>query len=326
MQASGVVYLLNGERIAEKAEIARIEALAIPPAWADVEIARSPRAKVLARGIDAAGRVQTIYHPAFRRRQDRRKFERMQRFGQALPRLRAQVDRDLRRRTLGRERITAGVVRLIDSQLFRVGSSQYAKRNRSYGVATLRSKHVRVTGACITFDFIAKSGKRTRRTVRDARVARLLVRLKRELSMPEVFGFLDEEGVAHPLRRRHINAYVKRYAGDAFTAKDFRTWGATVLVATALLDLDADQSASLAGREAAMREAVSAAADRLGNTPAVAKASYIDPRLFSAVKHPRILQRAWEERKRSRPRKHQSLDERSTLVLLKMLTTDAGHL
>lgn len=317
---AGFTYLLKGRRIARKSELARIEALAIPPAWIDVEIAKSPRNKVLARGVDAAGRVQAIYNPSFRKRQDRRKFERVEHFGRALPALREQIDRDLSRRTLCQERVVASVVHLIDTQLFRVGSSRYAKQNHSYGITTLRRRHVSITGDNINFSFVAKSGKRTRKTLRDARVARLLRRLSDELPGAEIFRFVDGSGEAHVVRRRHINGYVKQHAGESFTAKDFRTWGATVVVATALLDLNPEVVSSPAAREAALRDAVRDAAERLGNTPAVAKSSYVDPRLFSAVQHPRILREAQARRRRMRGGSHHSADERGTLALLQLLS------
>lgn len=313
---SGFVYRLNGRRIERRSEIDRLDALAVPPAWVDVEIARSPSAKVLARGIDAAGRVQTIYHPSFRRRQDRRKFERLQRFGRALPGLRARVDRDLRRRRLGPDRVTACVVHLIDLQLFRVGNPEYAKRHRSYGITTLRREHVALAGAGAVFDFMGKSGQRQRRLVRDERVARLLVRLQEEMPGPELFRFLDEDDVVHRLRSRHVNDYVKRHMGEEFTAKDFRTWGGTVLVATSLLDFDPEPLATPAARRAAVRDAVRAAAERLGNTPAVTKSSYVDPRVLRAVDHPQALERVRTARARMRPRRHLDIGEQSTLALL----------
>jgi len=307
------VYRRNGRRIARRSELARIEALAIPPAWTEVEIARSPRAKVLARGVDAAGRVQTIYHPAFRRRQDRRKFDRLERFARALPRLRARVDRDLRRRRLSRERVTACAVRLIDEQLFRVGSPEYAERYRSFGVTTLREEHVSVSTRSVTFDFAGKSGRRQRRRVSDARVARLVVRLS-EIPGPEVFRFFDEDDVVHRLRSRHVNAYVKRHMGEEFTAKDFRTWGGTVAVAAALLELRAETLADPRARAAAVREAIAGAAERLGNTPAVAKSSYVDPRVLAAADRPETIERA--RRRRRSARRGLTADEQGALALL----------
>lgn len=307
------VYRLNGRKIKRAAEIRRLDALAIPPAWVEVEIARSPSARVLARGIDAAGRTQTIYHPSFRKRQERAKFDRMLRFARALPRLRAQVDHDLRRRRLSRDRVTACVISLIDAQLFRVGSSRYAKRYRSYGVTTLRDEHLSTTSSSVEFDFIGKSGKRQQRRVRDPRVARLIAQLV-ALPGPEVFRFFDEDGVAHRVRSRHVNAYVKRHMGEEFTAKDFRTWGGTVLVASALLDLEPLELESGRARAAAVRDAVRQASERLGNTPAVTRSSYVDPRVIEAAEAPEMLARV--RAARLRPAHYLSAAEQRALRLL----------
>lgn len=311
----GFVYRLNGRRITKRVEIERLDALAVPPAWTEVEIARSPRAKVQARGLDAAGRTQTIYHPAFRRRQDRRKFARLERFGRALPALRAAVDRDLRRRRLSRDRVTACAVRLIDQQLFRVGSSRYAAQHRSYGVTTLRAKHLRASSASVEYDFVGKSGQRQRGRVRDARVARLVARLE-ELPGPEVFRFFDEDGVVRRLRSRHVNAYVKRHMGEEFTAKDFRTWGGTVVVAAALLALTDEEIRSSKARTAALRAGVREAAERLGNTPAVTRSSYIDPRVTDAAERPGTIEQARRSLARMRPRPFLDADEQGALALL----------
>ncbi len=310
------VYRDRGRKIVRRSELERIEALAIPPAWSEVEISRSPSAKVLARGIDAAGRVQAVYHPSFRKRQDRRKYERLERFGRALPRLRAQVDRDLRRRRLGRDRVTACAVRLIDLQLFRVGNARYAEAHRSYGVTTLRREHIELSGEAAIFDFEGKSGKRHRRRVRDARVARLLSRLHDGLPGPELFAYLDDADAVRPLRSDDVNAYLKRHMGKGFTAKDFRTWGATVLVASALLDLEAGELASQKQRAVAVRDAVRTAAEMLGNTPAVTRSSYVDPRVLGAAEHPRVLARVRGSRARMRGRRHLGVDEQATLALL----------
>lgn len=296
----GFVYRVGKRRITKRAELKRIEALVIPPAWTEVEIAQSPSARVLARGMDAAGRTQAIYHPAFRRRQDRLKFERMLRFGRALPRLRAQVDRDLRRRRLSRSRVTACAIRLIDLQLFRVGNPEYAAGNASYGVTTLRQKHLTLGVTAIELDFVGKSGKRQSRRVRDPRAARIMAQLV-EPPGQEVFRFFDEDGLVHNLRSSHVNAYVKKYMGEEFTAKDFRTWGGTVCVAGALLELGPEALGSEQARAAAVREAIALAAERLGNTVAVTRGSYVDPRVLAAVDHPRLLERV--ARARIRPGK-----------------------
>jgi DNA topoisomerase-1 len=309
------VYRVRGRTITSASELARIEAIAVPPAWTNVEISRSAHAKVLARGIDAAGRTQAIYHERFRRRQDREKFDRMLRFGRSLPRLRARVDRDLRRRKLSRERVTACVVRLIDVQLFRVGNAAYARRHRSYGVTTLREEHLSTNPSetAVQFDFVGKSGKRHQRRVKDPRVARLIAQL---VALPgsDVFRFFDEDEVVHRIRSRHVNAYVKRHMGGEFTAKDFRTWGGTVLVANALLGLDPEELGSVRARASALRGALAVAAERLGNTVAVTRSSYVDPRVLEAAEQPKVL--AQVRQQRFRPARYLTREEQLTLRLI----------
>jgi len=310
-------YGSNGHRVSRPKELRRIEALAVPPAWTSVEIARSPGAKVLARGVDAAGRRQAIYRPSYRRRREREKFERLLRFGEALPRLRAEVDRDLRRHRLSRDRVVAGAIRLIDLQFFRVGNPEYARRYRSYGITTLRNEHVEATGHAVTLDFAGKHGKRQRRRIADERVARLISRLS-ELPGEEVFRFFDEDGVVHDLSSRHVNEYVRRSMGEDFSAKDFRTWGGTLRAATLLQqawangELDAPGSAVRASREA-----VRQVAELLGNTPAVTRTSYIDPRVLEAVERPEVWRRLAPLRARMRPRRHLSVEEQYALALLR---------
>ena len=310
------VYLLRGTPLRSARELARIEALAVPPAWVDVRIAGPRATKVVARGVDAAGRVQTIYHPSFRKKQERKKFERLVRFAAALPSLRAAVDRDMRRHRLGKRRVTACVVHLIDLQFFRVGSTQYAKQRGSYGVTTLRREHVKFTNGTAQFDFPGKSGVRNRRRVHDERVTRLLARLAEQLPGPELFRFLDEANEPHSLRSTHVNAYVRRHMGEEFTAKDFRTWGGTVTAAVALLDQDDEAFANPTSQKRALREAVREAASRLGNTPAVTKSSYVDPRVLQAAEHPDVLRRVRAQSARMRPRRYLDRGEQSTLALL----------
>lgn len=313
----GFAYRFDGRRITAKRELDRISALAIPPAWSNVEIARSPSAKVLARGLDAAGRIQAIYHPSYRQRQDRQKFARLERFAVALPKLRAAVDRDLRRRRLSRDRVVACAIRLIDLQWLRVGNSEYARKHRSFGVTTLRRTHVQATRTAVELDFPGKSGRRHRRRVADPRVARVMVQLL-ELPGAEVFRFFDDDaGEVHDLTSRHVNAYVKQAMGDDFSAKDFRTWGGTLIAVGALLRADTAQFETPTSRAALARDIVREVAERLGNTPAVAKSSYLDPRVLQAIENARVLARVRRARTRMRPRKHFGVEEQCVLALLR---------
>lgn len=208
------------------------------------------------------------------------------------------------------------MVHLIDLQFFRVGSPQYAKQHHSYGVTTLQPKHVTVTGRGAEFDFTGKSGVRHRRRVRDERVARILARLTEQLSGPELFRFLSEDGTEHPLRSEHVNSYVKRHMGKEFTTKDFRTWGGTVTASVALLQQDPALLVTPSGRKKAVRNTVLAAATKLGNTPAVTKSSYIDPRVLQAAEHPDVLAQVRAAQKRLRTRRHFDVGEQRTLALL----------
>lgn len=314
------VYRVNGKKLRGVKEVERIERIAIPPAWSDVRVAGAKSRKVLARGVDAAGRVQTLYHPAFRRKQERRKFERMLRFAAALPRLRAGIDRDLRGRRLTRVRVTAAVVHLIDLQLFRVGSEAYAKKHRSFGVTTLRRDHVHVKSHTAEFDFVGKSGVRHRRRVTDERLVRVLARLRDETQGPDLFSFVDEEGNEHALSSRHVNRYVKRRMGAEFTAKDFRTWGGTVIAAAALLRVDPNELTTERAKSAAAREAVQEAAERLGNTAAVTRSSYIAPEVLRAAQQPEVLDRVRRARARMRARRFFDVGEQSTVALLAEMT------
>ena len=309
-------YAANGRRVSRPSELRRIEALAIPPAWRSVEIARSPRAKVLARGIDAAGRQQAIYSPAFTRKREREKFERLRRFGEALPRLRKRVDRDLRRRRLGRDRVSAGAIRLIDLGFLRVGNRQYAARYGTYGVTTLLAEHVEASGRSVTLDFPGKHGKRQRRRIDDERVARLLGRL-RELPGDDLFLFLDDDDEVRDLRSGDVNDYVRRHMGDGFTAKDFRTWGGTLHAITLLCRACADGELDTPTEAArAIRRIVGEVAELLGNTAAVTRSAYIDPLVLDAAERPGAWRQLARLREGIRPRTYASVDEQLALAIL----------
>lgn len=309
------VYRDAGRRITSAREIERIEAIAIPPAWKDVEIARSSSAKVLARGIDDAGRSQAIYSPAHLRRQEKKKYAKILRFAERLPRLRKQVDLDLRRRRLGEEKVVACIVKLIDEEFFRVGNAEYARRYRHYGATTLHRKHADVSSNKVTFDFIGKSGKRHVNTIRDPRIVRIVQQLN-DMPGHEIFRFFDEDGVIRDVDSKRVNAYVKKHMGRGFSAKDFRTWGGTLLATSALLAAesqrdDADKDAAV------VRDVVAQVAERLGNTPAVTKGSYIDPRVFAAFEDGVTIPEVRRAMGRMRPRKYLTVEEQCVLKVLR---------
>ena len=269
----------DGGAITDKAEIGRIHRLAIPPAWTDVWIATDPRGHLQATGRDAKRRKQYRYHERFREVRDETKYERMLEFARLLPRIRRRVDRDLRRPELAREKVLATIVRLLERTLIRVGNEEYARANRSYGLTTLRDKHVDVEGAHVRFRFRGKSGKEHDLDVRDPRVARV-IRTLQDLPGQELFRYVDADGAAHTVDSADVNAYLREITGADLTAKDFRTWAGTVLAARALATQRHVANERIAKRNLAA--AVTQVADRLGNTPAVCRKCYIHPAIVDA--------------------------------------------
>jgi len=289
----GFVYLDGGRRVEDEEVLARIRALGIPPAWRDVWICRDPRGHLQATGIDAAGRKQYRYHDAWRVRRDAQKFEDMTRFARALPRLREHVAADLAAgHAPTRERVLAAAVRLLDRGFFRIGSEQYSVTNESYGLATMRKEHVKLEpDGTMVFDFPAKSSQRRVQAVVDPLVTELIATLKRRRGGgPELLAY-RERRAWRDVRSPDINAYLKEATGDDFSAKDFRTWNATVLASVALA-----VTGPKASTKAAITRAVKETARYLGNTPAVCRASYIDPRVFDAYRGGEVLDRELLER------------------------------
>jgi DNA topoisomerase-1 len=250
-QGSGFSYLdPEGRPLRDRQERRRIESLAVPPAWTDVWICPLANGHLQATGRDARGRKQYRYHPDWRAVRDETKFGRMIAFGEALPALRARVASDLARTGLPREKVLAAVVRLLETTLIRVGNEEYARENRSFGLTTLRSRHVAIAGATLRFRFRGKSGKEHSVAISDRRLARV-VRACRELPGHELFQYLDESGERQVVDSDDVNAYLRAATGEDFTAKDFRTWGGTVLALSALLAGPAElaRPAKLAGPE-----------------------------------------------------------------------------
>ena len=270
-----------GRRLSDKRALARIQELAIPPAWDDVWICPDPLGHLQATGIDAAGRKQYLYHDQWRARRDQQKFDEMLDFAGRLPALRRRVDRDLRRSTgLERDRVLACATRLLDIGFFRVGSDDYADRNGSYGLATILRSHVSVDGDELRFDYPAKSGQRRVQAISDPLTREVVCALKRRRGGADARLLAFREGRRwQELNSDDINGYLKRHLGEQFSAKDFRTWNATVLAAVALAAGEA-APATKRGRERAISGAIRGVAHYLGNTPAVCRASYIDPRVF----------------------------------------------
>ncbi|HYI18466.1 MAG TPA: DNA topoisomerase IB [Solirubrobacteraceae bacterium] len=274
---------VDGTRVDEPEALERIAELGIPPAWKDVWICPDPRGHLQATGTDAAGRKQYRYHDAWRKRRDSEKFEDMVRFAKALPRLRRRVEQDLGDcARLDRACVLACAVRLLERGFFRIGSEEYALENESFGLATMRKEHVTVgDDGTMIFDYPAKSGQRRHQGVMDERVRTIVQALKRRRGGGgELLAYKTGRRWAD-VKSADINAYLKEATGGDFSAKDFRTWNATVLAATALA-VSGEAHESKTARKRAEVRAIKEVAGYLGNTPAVCRASYIDPRVFDA--------------------------------------------
>jgi len=279
-QGRGFVYLdAGGNRLADPDALERIRSLAIPPAWQDVWICTDPSGHLQATGIDAAGRKQYLYHARWREHRDRAKFRRMTEFATLLPKLRRRVAKDLARGDLGHEQVLACAVRLLDVGMFRIGSEQYADDDGGIGLATVRREHVSIQGQSVTFDYPAKGGVPRSQVITDPLSFEVVVALRRRRSGGSPLLAYRDRGRWHGLRSDEINEYLKEHLGPDFSAKDFRTWNGTVMAAVALA-ADGVGARSKTARKRAVDRAVRAVSGLLGNTPAVARRSYIDPRVF----------------------------------------------
>jgi len=268
----------DGERIDDEKTLARIRELAIPPAWKQVWICPDPLGHLQATGIDAAGRKQYLYHERWQQRRAERKFEVVREFAAALPRLRRAVTADLRRQGMPRARALACAVRLLDLGFFRIGGEVYAEENESFGLATVRRDQVTLRANEVIFDFPAKSGQRRIQSIRDAPARRAIEVMRRRRSGPEDLLAWRDADEWRDVRSDDVNDYIKEKIGERFSAKDFRTWHGTVLAAVELAGEDEPTSEAQAKRS--IRAAVERVSEALGNTPAVCRRSYIDPRVI----------------------------------------------
>ena len=305
----------RGRRIKDPDTLARIRRLAIPPAWTDVWINPSARGHIQARGRDARGRKQYRYHDDWRATRDFAKFSQLVRFANALPALRRAVRRDLAHRGLSQEKVIAVVVRLLEVSLIRVGNEEYARTNRSYGLTTLRDHHATIRGRTVRLNFPGKSGVRHRVELKDRTLARI-VQQAQDLPGQELFQYVGEDGRQHRLRSDEVNRYLRRHMGQAFTAKTFRTWSGTVWAAVALSHLPAPTSATNARKQ--VLAAVKVVAERLRNTPAVCRSSYIHPAVLEAYSQGReILPRRAVPPDLNHPSDSLSASERAVLKFLR---------
>src|ERR1700716_3247312 len=269
----------DGRTIRDAGTIRRIKSLAIPPAWTDVWICPDPRGHLQATGRDARGRKQYRYHPRWREVRDAVKYDRMIAFAEALPKIRVHTDRDLERPGLPREKVLATVVRLLEETRIRIGNDEYRRENGSYGLTTLRDRHVNVIGAEVRFTFLGKSGKNHSIELHHRRTARIIKRL---LDIPgqELFKCVDDDGEVKAINSADVNEYLRQITREDFTAKDFRTWAGTILAARFLRETAGVTNARRAKKE--LVRAIARVADELGNTPAVAKKGYIHPAVIAA--------------------------------------------
>lgn len=269
----------GGRRVTNQAALARIRTLAIPPAWTDVWISPIDDGHIQATGRDQKGRKQYRYHERWATCRDEVKFGSLAAFARALPLLRSSVEKDLKRRGLPFERVAAAVVWLLDNTMIRVGNSSYARENKSYGLTTLRDRHVNIAGDTLRFAFKGKSGKEWRLSLRDRRIARI-VKGAQEIPGQHLFQYFDEDGSRRAIRSQDINEYIRTATGSPFTSKHFRTWGGTVLAAGALAEVPVPETQS--ARRKALVAAVDRVAAHLGNTRSVCRACYIHPAILSS--------------------------------------------
>jgi DNA topoisomerase-1 len=302
----------KGKRITKRFEIERLNAIALPPAYRDAWFCPSPHGHIQAVGWDEKGRKQYRYHADFRSAQEAEKYDRLADFGRALPLIRARVEEDLSGRALGKATVVAAIVRVLDLGRVRVGNEGYAQANNSFGATTLRTHHAKVTGRRLKLEYIGKSGKLQRLTIEDNRLARIARRCA-DLPGQNLFQYLDAEGVPHPVSSSDVNTWLREASGREVTAKHFRTWGASVIAFQALVEAGGQLSLK------AMLEPVAAA---LGNTPAIARKSYVHPALIELAHSKGCAPLAGL--KLPRPKKYLSGPERGLIAFLDELA-DSGE-
>ena len=276
----------SGKRITDEKAVERLNKLAVPPAYTDVWICPKPNGHIQATGRDAKGRKQYRYHPKFREVRDSAKYEHMFAFARALPGIRKTVKSHMAREGLTREKVLATVVALLEQTLIRVGNDDYAKDNKSYGLSTLKNRHVEIDGSALKFRFKGKSGKEWNLKLRDRRIARI-VRQCQELPGQELFQYVDDDGERRDVTSSDVNDYLREITGEDITAKDFRTWSGTVLAAMALAEFEAFDSDAMAKKN--VKAAIENVASRLGNTPTICRKCYVHPEVVHAYMQGEML-------------------------------------
>jgi len=312
----------EGRPLRDAAALARIKALAIPPAYSDVWIAADPNAHIQATGRDQKGRKQYRYHADWMARRASTKFERLAAFAEALPALREKVKADMALTGLPRAKVLATVVSLLESTLIRVGNEDYARRNKSFGLTTLRRRHVKLDGAELRFDFKGKSGKSWRLAVRDRRVAKVL-RACQELPGQTLFRYRGDDGAALAVTSADVNAYLREITAAEITAKDFRTWAGTVMAASLLAKVLPPPQTKRATQHA-LRAVIGDVARKLGNTPTVCRASYIHPEILGGFVEARFLWPRETKAIRAEIERGLRLEEALTLAMLRRMAQSSG--
>ena len=274
-----VFFDAKGKPIENEAEVVRIRKLAVPPAYTDVWICPRANGHIQATGRDAKGRKQYRYHPNWTAVRDSTKYEHIMQFGRLLPQIRERIAADMGTRGLGREKVLATVVDLLQSTLIRIGNEDYVRENKSYGLTTLRSKHVDVAGAALRFAFKGKSGKTWNLQIKDKRIAKV-VKACQDLPGQHLFQFVDDDGARHDITSADVNDYLREITGEDVTAKDFRTWAGTVLAAMALREFEKVDTAAAAKKN--VKAAIEHVASRLGNTPTICRKCYIHPEVVNS--------------------------------------------
>jgi DNA topoisomerase-1 len=321
----GFAYLAeDGTRLRDRHELQRITSLRIPPAWTKVWICPMPHGHLQATGYDAKGRKQYRYHPRWRDVRDETKYGRMRLFGEALPRIRQHVEHDLALRGLPRAKLLATVLQLLETTLIRVGNQEYVRANDSFGLTTLRDRHVDIAGATLRFHFRGKSGKEHTVEINDRRVA-LIVKRCQEIPGQELFQYRDDEGQRQAIDSADVNEYLHQVTGEDFTSKDFRTWHGTVLAVQALQTWGAGESAAQAKK--AVVEAIKSVAAQLGNTPAICRKCYVHPAVIEAYLERSLLETLQRlgEPDPAGPVQGLSAEEARVLAFLRKALTPQGH-
>ncbi len=306
-------YYKKGEKVTSETHLKRIEAFVIPPAWNEVKIALNPKSKIQVEGRDASGKKQYIYSSYHVATQHAAKFDRTVQFALKLPTIRRRIKKDLKRRKYDKDKILACTVSLMDKTYMRVGNEKYAKKNASYGLTTLRRKHVSVQNDRIVFDFIGKSGKHQHTEVQDVEIAKIIKKLD-QLPGYEIFRYYNESNQLVDLKSADVNDYIRNIMGTDFSAKDFRTWAGTMVASLELANTKRPDSES--GRKKVITETVKKVASELGNTPAVARSSYIDPYLFEQFEKSDIISKRFHRVKKLRKTPFLSKDEQCVVKLL----------